>query len=87
MTLDCIDTTRYPSVRAELTDFSRYASVFEKLSATTKLKSTDIVRTIRDFDVSTALPLILFLTLEAGLDEHGLRDCWAFFSRSLFGAR
>ncbi|MEY9581508.1 DUF262 domain-containing protein [Sinorhizobium fredii] len=70
---------RYPSVRAELADFSRYAGVFKKFEepTLTRQKSTDIVRVLRDFDVSTALPVVLFLTLEAGLTEQGLSDCLA----------
>jgi Protein of unknown function DUF262/Protein of unknown function (DUF1524) len=68
---------RYASVRDELADFSRFADVFQQCESATgqKLRSTDIVRVIRDFDVSTAIPLLLFLRLEADLSPEQLMDC------------
>lgn len=68
---------RYASVRDELADFSRYADVFKKCESAVdqKLKSSDIVRVIRDFDVSTAIPLLLFLRLEAELTPEQLGEC------------
>lgn len=68
---------RYASVRDELADFSRYADVFQQCESATgqKLKSTDIIRVIRDFDVTTAIPLLLFLRLEAELSSEQLTEC------------
>ena len=68
---------RYASVREELADFSRYADIFEQCEGAVgqKLKSTDIVRVIRDFEVSTAIPLLLFLRLEADLSNEQLAAC------------
>lgn len=70
-------TPRYASVRDELADFSRYADVFATCeSATgTNLKSSDIIRVVRDLDVSTAIPLLMFLQLEAQLSPDQLADC------------
>ena len=68
----------YPTVRAELSDFCRYADAirdFEGVPA--GAKSTDIGRVLRDLDISTAIPLVLFLRLEAGLSEEQLSDCFA----------
>src|SRR5208283_2274648 len=51
----------YPSVRAELADFCRYADViraFEGVSPGTK--STAIARILHDLDISTAIPVVLF---------------------------
>lgn len=72
-----VSPPRYASVRGELADFSRYADVFQQCESATgqKLKSTDIVRVIRDFDVSTAIPLLLFLRLEAELSSEQLTEC------------
>jgi hypothetical protein len=74
-----VTPSRYPSVRDELADFSQYASLFEECESSTGqwLKSTDIIRVIRDFDVSTAIPLLLFLRLEAALETDQLSDCLA----------
>jgi len=68
----------YPSVRAELADFCRYADViraFEGVSPGTK--STAIARILHDLDISTAIPVVLFLNLEADLSEEQLRSCFA----------
>ena len=72
-----VNPPRYASVRDELADFSRYADVFQQCENAVgkKLKSTDIFRVIRDFDVSTAIPLLLFLSLEADLSPEQLTDC------------
>lgn len=72
-----VNPPRYASVRDELADFSRYAEVFQECESAIgqKLKSTSIVRVIRDFDVSTAIPLLLFLRLEAGLTPEQLEEC------------
>lgn len=68
---------RYASVREELADFSRYANIFQQCESATgqNLKCTEIIRVIRDFDVSTAIPLLLFLRLEAELSPEQLIDC------------
>ena len=62
------DPAPYASVRDELTDFTRYAEAFKRLDGhQSGAKSTDTGRLIRDFDVTTALPLAMFLELEAEL--------------------
>lgn len=72
-----VSPPRYASVRHELADFTRYADVYQQCEGAggQKLKSTDIVRVIRDFEVSTAIPLLLFLRLEAELTPEQLTDC------------
>ena len=77
---------RYASVREELADFSRYADIFEQCEGAVgqKLKSTDIVRVIRDFEVSTAIPLLLFLRLEADLSNEQLAACLDVLKRPGF---
>jgi hypothetical protein len=62
---------RYPGVREELADFSRYAAEYQRYEAlgTEKLASTDIRRIVRDFDVSTVLPLLMYLRLDSGLSQ------------------
>jgi hypothetical protein len=67
---------RYPSVREELADFSRHCDVYKKYEIVEpNLSSTDFRRVLRDLDVSTALPLIMFLELEAGLSPEQLHAC------------
>ncbi|MEQ1599153.1 MAG: DUF262 domain-containing HNH endonuclease family protein [Methylotenera sp.] len=68
---------RYPSVVEELTDFSKHSQVYKKYETaiSSNLPSTDLKRILIDFDVSTALPLIAYLELEAGLDENQLLEC------------
>lgn len=81
---------RYPSVKDELADFSRHCDAYMnyELVQDVGLASTDLRRVIRDFDVSTALPLILFLELEANLSSKQLADCLSrvesFLARRLF---
>ena len=72
-----IQPPRYASVKDELADFTRHATRYQYYeSATTSgLPSTDLRRVLMDFDVSTALPLLLFLELEAGLDDEQLGRC------------
>ncbi|MBV8848418.1 MAG: DUF262 domain-containing protein [Methylobacteriaceae bacterium] len=68
----------FPSVRAELADFCRYAEAikaFEGIPA--GAKSTNIARVLQDLDISTAIPLVLFLKLEANLSEEQLLACFA----------
>lgn len=72
-----IQPPKYATVREELADFSRYCDsyhYYESASAWS-LPSTDLRRFLIDFDVSTALPLVLYLHLDAGLDEHELKQC------------
>jgi hypothetical protein len=66
---------RYPSVREELADFSRYGRLYEYYESigAESVSSTDMRRIVRDFDVSTVLPLLMFLELDAGLTREQLR--------------
>lgn len=81
---------RYPTIREELADFSRYGDAYKKYvePAALALPSTDFRRVLVDFDVSTALPLILYLELDAGLKPGQLNDCLfiieSFIARRLF---
>jgi len=81
---------RYGSVRDELEDFSRHAEEYRhyESAVSSALPCTDLRRVLADFDVSTALPLVLHLTLDAGLDDQQLTDCLAvvesFIARRAF---
>lgn len=68
---------RYATVKDELADFARHGDVYLRYESVvpSSLPSTDLRRVLMDFDVSTALPLILFLELEASLDEGQKVDC------------
>ncbi len=70
---------RYPSVKEELADFALHGETYQRYesAAPSSLPSTDLRRVLIDFDVSTALPLILFLEIEAGLDDCQKEDCLA----------
>jgi hypothetical protein len=70
---------RYPSVKDELADFARYGGAYERYesAAAVSLPATDLRRILKDFDVSTAMPLVLFLELDAGLTEHDKAACLA----------
>jgi hypothetical protein len=72
-----VNPPRFATVRDELTDFSRYADIFQECESAggKKLKSRDFIRVIRDFDVSTVIPLLLFLRLEANLTPAQLDEC------------
>jgi hypothetical protein len=72
-----IHPPRYPTVKDELADFTRHAELYQHYESAipSSLPSTDLRRVLMDFDVSTALPLILFLELEAGLDDKQTSDC------------
>lgn len=67
----------YANVKDELADFARHGEAYRRYESAvpSSLPSTDLRRVLMDFDVSTALPLILFLELEAGLDEAQTTDC------------
>lgn len=69
--------SRYSDVKAELADFSLHADVYQdyECAVASSLPSTDLRRMLIDFDISTALPLILFLELEAGLNAVQKTDC------------
>lgn len=68
---------RYASVKEELSDFTRHAERYQHYESAipSTLPSTDLRRVLMDFDVSTALPLVLFLELEASLDDDQKNKC------------
>jgi hypothetical protein len=72
-----VQPPQYASVRDELADFSRYGEAYRRYESAvpSMLPSTDLRRVLMDFDVSTALPLILYLELDAGLSETQVGDC------------
>lgn len=80
----------YISVKEELADFTLHAEVYRRYESTVSstLQSTDLRRVLMDFDVSTALPLILYLELDAGLDAKQNADCLrlleSFIARRVF---
>jgi len=68
----------YDSVRNELADFTRYAEAFRRMEVPQLgARCSDLGRVIRDFDVTTALPLALFLELEADLEPVDRQACEA----------
>jgi hypothetical protein len=68
---------RYPTVKEELADFTRHGEAYRRYESANpqELPATDLRRALLDFDVSTALPLIMFLELEGGLDLKQTEDC------------
>lgn len=68
---------RFPSVRDELKDFTSYAEGYKRYEELpdARLPSTDFRRIIRDFDVSTVLPLVLYLERDAHLDTLEVDAC------------
>lgn len=72
-----VQPPRYVSVRDELEDFSRHAEEYRhyESAASPAIPCTDLRRVLVDFDVSTALPLVLYLKLDAGLDDRQIADC------------
>lgn len=68
---------RYATVRDELEDFSKHAEAYRRYASAvaSTLPCTDIRRVLLDFDVSTALPLLLYLELDAGLSDQQVADC------------
>ncbi len=70
---------KYANVAHELADFSRHAVAYRRYAegGGQPLPSTDLVRVLADLDVSTALPLVLHLELDAGLDSVQLSECFA----------
>ena len=85
-----VNPPRYPSVKEELSDFASHGDVYIRYEALPEkpLQSTELRRMLSDFDVSTALPLIMFLELEAGLFPDQLAACLAalesFIARRVF---
>ena len=81
---------RYATVKEELADFTRHADRYQNYDSAipSTLPSTDLRRVLTDFDVSTALPLVLFLELEADLDEAQKKECLlvveSFIARRVF---
>jgi uncharacterized protein DUF262/uncharacterized protein DUF1524 len=68
----------YLSVREELSDLTKFAAVFKNFEADfADQQSTHFGRVLRDLDVSTAMPLTMFLMLEAGLGQAQLQRCLA----------
>jgi hypothetical protein len=74
-----VQPPRYTSVRGELDDFSRHAERYRWYEGATgsPLPSTDLRRVLVDFDVSTALPLVLYLELDADLNDVQRVECLA----------
>lgn len=72
-----VQPPRYASVRDELADFSLHGEAYRRYESAipSTLPSTDLRRVLVDLDVSTALPLILYLELDAGLSEAQIGDC------------
>lgn len=81
---------RYVTVRDELEDFSRHAEAYRRYESAiaSSLPSTDLRRVLLDFDVSTALPLLLYLELDAGLTDQQVTNCFSlvesFIARRTF---
>jgi len=80
---------KYGSVREELADFAEHGDVYASYeTACAPLPSTDFRRVLAEFDVSTALPLVMFLTKDAGLDDQQKGACLAtlesFIARRYF---
>ena len=84
------EPSQYPTVRDELADFSRHGEAYQRYENATgsTLPSTDLRRVLLDLDVSTALPLVLFLELDAGLNAQQMADCLfvveSFIARRVF---
>jgi hypothetical protein len=84
------EPAKYGSVRDELTDFASHGDVYLSYEAASRtvLPSSDFRRVLADFEVSTALPLVMFLTRDAGLDDQQREACLAtlesFIARRYF---
>lgn len=81
---------KYATVRDELADFAEHGDVYVSYETVSEASrpSTDFRRVLAEFDVSTALPLVMFLTKDAGLDDEQKRACLAalesFIARRYF---
>lgn len=61
---------RYTTVRDELHDLMRHCELYKDFeTAPSDLPSTDFKRLVRDLDVSTVMPLVQFLELDAVIDR------------------
>jgi Protein of unknown function DUF262/Protein of unknown function (DUF1524) len=83
---------KYSNVKDELADFSKHTDIYMRyeVASACSLQSTELQRILLDFDVSTALPLIMFLEMEAGLDKKQLAECLSvlesFITRRVFAS-
>jgi hypothetical protein len=84
---------RYAGVREELADFASYAELYKQFEVVPgeHLPSTDLRRVLRDLDVSTGLPLVLYLHRDSDLSPHELEAALSSFEgfvvrRALTGA-
>jgi hypothetical protein len=81
---------KYANVREELADFTAHAEAYRRYEGAppSNLASTDLRRVLIDFDVSTALPLVLRLELDSGLSAPEISECLfileSFIARRLF---
>jgi hypothetical protein len=81
---------RYPSVREELADFVKHGDIYASYESpqARSFQSTDLRRLLADFEVSTVLPLVMYLEGEAGLDAAQLSECLriveSFIARRVF---
>lgn len=84
------EPAKYESVREELADFAGHGDVYANYETPPEkpLPCTDFRRVLSDFEVSTALPLVMFLDQDAGLDEAQKAACLAtlesFIARRYF---
>lgn len=82
--------SKYKSVRDELADFVRHADVYARYESplNSTLSAAELRRVLSDFEVSTALPLVMFLELEADLNEQQIAHCLglveSFIARRVF---
>lgn len=76
---------KYPSVEMELADFVRHGDVYQQYESAmvSALPSTDLRRILMDFDVSTALPLVLYLEVDAELSPEELSECFGMLQSFL----
>ena len=74
-----VQPPRYVSVRDELGDFARHADRYQWYEGglPSELSSVDLRRVLTDLDVSTALPLILHLELDAEVSAEQRLECLA----------
>lgn len=72
-----VQPPHYATVRDELADFSKHGEAYRhyESAVASTLPCTDLRRVLLDFDVSTALPLLLYLELDAGLSDQQVADC------------
>lgn len=81
---------KYASVQEELADFVRHGDAYARYESplASTLPATDLRRVLAAFDVSTALPLIMFLELEASMAPDQVRECLgmveSFIARRVF---